>query len=102
MSDSSHAISLADAVAMTSRAREAGTLSKQAWWFDRAILDEMMAQPDAQGVRIYLGLKEDGEPTLVITATDRDRQDIFTGTLAEFAWPCPPGCDAKSPLHTGD
>lgn len=101
MADSSHEISLADAVAMTARARQAGTLPKQAWWFDRSIIDEMMRQPDAHGLRIYLGMKEDGEPTLVLTATDRERQDIFSGLLAEYAWPCPPGCDVNSPLHTG-
>jgi hypothetical protein len=101
MATQNHQISLADAIAFTTRARNAGTLLVHAWQFDRGIIDQILAQPTVSGVRIYVGLDAKNAPNLVIVGTDAANKDVTSGVLAEFGLPCPPWCDAASVLLTG-
>lgn len=98
MTGDRHRISLDDAAVMTRRARDASLLPVRAWRFDAGIVREMLEQPAATGLRIYLGVTEAGEPTVLLVATDDADHDLRDGPIAEYAWPCPPFCDASSPL----
>ncbi len=101
MAEQNHAISLADAVVLTTRAREASLLPIHAWQFDRGIIDQILAQTGAEGVRIYLGMDAAGAANLVIVGTDTDKKDLTAGVLAEYGLPCPIWCDDGSVLLTG-
>ena len=68
------------------------------WSFDREVVDAMLSQPGAEGIRIYLGETELGASTPVVVAIDKEGRDLF-GVIAEEATPCPPYCDPSSALH---
>ena len=40
----------------------------------------------------------EGVATLVYLAVDKDGKDMTDGVIAEYAFPCPPDCDASSPF----
>ncbi len=101
MPDPSQQITLADAVVMTTAARQSGQYPIQAWLFKRDILDAILAQPGAMGMRYYAAINSTGQLTLVAVATDASDNDMSAGVLADFALPCPPYCGGDSPLHTG-
>lgn len=101
MGSSPHNIPLSDAIAMTTRARDAKLLPINAWRFERDIFDAILAQQDVEGIRIYLGLDKSNQPNLILVGTDTNDQDLAGGEIGELAWPCPPYCDPGSPLHTG-
>lgn len=88
-----HQITQDEAVAIVARGRQ-----PKAWGFHREILDAMLAQPDAAGIRIYMGRSKDGTATPVVVAFDGSGRDLL-GVIAEEAAPCPPFCDVSSPLH---
>ena len=68
------------------------------WAFDREVLDAMLSQPGAEGVRIYMGQNDGGAQTPILVAIDKAGRDLF-GVIAEEATPCPPYCDPSSALH---
>ncbi len=111
-----HAISLQDAIALTTRWRQnmpSGAI--KAARFDRIAFDTLLAQPGCAGVRIYLGMNDDHGWTYVMVGTDGNGKDIVSaagrsgvandggdgGYIAEEPEPCPPNCDTDSPLDGG-
>ncbi len=104
-----HAIDLHTAAALTTRWRERHPDAIKTARFERAAFDRLLAQPDAAGIRIYLGEKADGSWTYVMVATAKDGRDLIATVgdtdqqvgLAEEAEPCPPDCDPTSPLSQG-
>lgn len=99
MARSKHQITLAEAVELTTTARVAHVLPVHGWAFDRDILDQLLAQEGAAGIRIYVGMKADGAVTPVLVATDQQGNDLTDGVIAEEATPCPPYCAKASPLN---
>lgn len=95
-----HRISLPDAVALVERAQKTPPRLAKGWSIDGAIIKEILAQPGAVQLRVYLGAKEDGEATPVFLAVNAEGRDLIDGTIAEWAWPCPPLCDYASPFHS--
>lgn len=98
MSKDPHRIALEDAVRMVRRARQAKLLSVNGWQVGGEIIREILAQPGAAGLRVYLAEDEGGGPTLVFLAVDGEGRDMYQGTIAEYAKPCPPDCDEHSPF----
>jgi hypothetical protein len=101
MTPSPHKIPLADAIVMTTRAREAKIIPIHAWRFDRDIFDAILAQHGAEGVRLYFALDDKMQPTLVVVGTDGEEKDMVGGDIGDLTMPCPPACDITSPLLTG-
>lgn len=97
---SKHQITLAEAVELTTAARKAHALPVNAWAFDRDIVDQLLAQDHAAGIRIYVGKKASGEITPVLVAIDAEGNDLYSSVIAEEAKPCPPYCAPKSPLNS--
>ena len=60
--------------------------------FARGIIDEIMAQPGCEGIRIYMAKTNTGDTTLVAVGTDIDGNDLSGGTVANTVFPCPPFC----------
>ncbi len=65
-----------------------------AHYFGKKSLDEALAQPGCTGLRMYYAKHKDGSPTLVIVGVDHNGDDITTGTVLQYAIPCPPDCPA--------
>lgn len=98
-----HHISLYDAAALAATHRQAaqargghGILGGR---FDRAIIDEILAQPGCVGLRYYHGTDPSGKPALVLVGVTADNEDLWQGVLAQEAWPCPPFCASDNPLN---
>jgi hypothetical protein len=94
-------IPLQDAIRLVERARQAKLLTVQGWSYPVPLIRQLCDQPGAEGVRMYLAVNDDGDPTLVLVAVDESGRDMTDGSLMEFAWPCPPVCDPESPLAQG-
>lgn len=61
-------------------------------FFGRAVIDKILAQPGCVGLRFYYARLEDGPQTIVLVGADEKGNDLWQGTIAEKAWPCPPFC----------
>ncbi len=94
----SHEISLTDAKILTQRYRNAvpsGTV--RAFLFDKSAITDLFAQDNVEGLRVYLGLKEDGSLEAILVAKDNENNDLI-GVLMNHAVRCPPECDLNSGL----
>jgi hypothetical protein len=65
--------------------------------FDRGAIDKILAQPGCTRLRIYHGKNEDGTPSMVLAGVDAAGKDM-AANIMEMISPCPPNCDASSPL----
>lgn len=90
-------ISLQDAAANTKAFRDSGISPINGYFLGKQKLQELLAQPDAQGLRIYFA-KKNNELDIVVVAADSNEADITTKTL-DIARPCPPEC-RKSVLNS--
>lgn len=94
-------ITLPEAAAMTQRFRQAnpiGTIIGH--MFSREIIDEILAQPGCEGIRIYNAIDDSNVMTLVVTGVDINKNDLFNGPLAEYTEKCPSICSPNNPLNS--
>jgi hypothetical protein len=66
--------------------------------FNRSAFEQLLAQPDAAGIRIYRALHPDGSPTLVMVAVDAVGEDLADqdAVFAQTGTGCPPYCVSQS------
>jgi len=108
-----HSISLADAIALTSKFRLNRTPNLPlAETFDKNSVLAMLAVPNATRFRIYLGEKADGNICSVLVAADDLGNDILPIAMGaaevtvdpplilEDAFRCPDLCPPASPLNS--
>lgn len=91
-------ITLAQGVELTKRFKNnhpEGT--KRAFLVSKEVLTELLAQDNADGIRVYLGEKENRELTIVAVATDNEGNENHAIVMDSFP-PCPNTCDFDSPL----
>src|SRR5262245_21565827 len=93
-----HKISLEQGVEMVRRYQEAHPNAIRASMFDRAIFDEILAQPGCAGVRMFYAQRADGSPTLVLVGVNAQGMDLVYGVVGDEHWPCPPFCPCDSPF----
>lgn len=111
-----HRITLEQAIALTTRYRDLMpeiVASEYAWLeifpvsetFKKSVFAELLSQPGAVAVRIYLGMSEQNLVRLIFVAVNDDNQDILPAntteeaTIFEYGQRCPPIC-AMGPLGT--
>ncbi len=115
-----HAISLHEAVAMTTRYRQHrdSILAAQhqgqnilplSETFDRAALDALLAKPECTAIRIYYGMDEALKVHAILVANDADNADILPAALknkeeegddiVDRGIRCPTLCPKASPLN---
>lgn len=124
----SQRITLEQAVDLTQRYRRSAPASEKAGFFYAKGIQELLAQPNVYGMRIYHGLDKKGAYRMVLVGVDQDGEDIVktkvvvrsaiplskgpapvaafmsggggTGdaVLLDGHWPCPPWCPTNSPL----
>ncbi|WP_306589662.1 hypothetical protein [Geothrix sp. 21YS21S-4] len=66
--------------------------------FNRSAFEQLLAQPNAAGIRIYRAAHKDGSPTMVMVAVDQAGQDLVGGEaiFIQNGTDCPPFCAAKN------
>lgn len=73
--------------------------NKKAYFVGRELIEDLLKQTDAQGIRIYLGqnIQDDGNIHImpVLVAADSNQNDIVAICVDE-AIPCPSMCDTNS------
>ncbi len=88
------AISLALGSAMTAAYRLANPGAIKAYFYGSTILNDILAQADCVGIRIYYALDEDGVKQLVLVGVDENGDDQTSGIVADRGDPCPTLCDS--------
>lgn len=96
-----HEFPLAEAAQWTKNYRDSVPAgSVKGHYFGRKILEDILAQDDCVGIRIYYALNDDGVKQLIISGVDADENDIYQGTLAEKSFLCPSRCGVANPLNS--
>lgn len=82
----------------TGRYRVANPDAIKGVFFGRNHIEQILAQSDCKGLRMYFAKNPDGTPTLVIVGADSNQNDqlnlIFQNTV-----PCPDKCSSSNPLN---
>jgi uncharacterized lipoprotein NlpE involved in copper resistance len=95
-----HAISLAEAAALTrSHRTAAGAKAERGGMFHRDQVVKLLEQAGCAGLRIYHGRNADGTSAMVLVGVEKDGKDMTAGTVLERHFPCPPYCDEPSQLN---
>ncbi|RAK65914.1 hypothetical protein [Hymenobacter edaphi] len=95
--DEGSLIPMAEGVEMTTQYREASYSNNLCVFFGKTLLNELLAQPNAQGLRFYFALNADNKLTLVTVAADSEGKDI-QAKVGNKGEPCPSTCCTASPL----
>jgi hypothetical protein len=97
-----HEITLAVAAAMTKRYRD--TLPAQGGvlghYIGKGVIEDILAQSNCVGVRIYYALDENNKKQLVVTGVKADQDDLYQGILADKTLLCPTFCATDNPLNS--
>jgi hypothetical protein len=92
-------IETGEAADMTAGWRNGDNGDKKGGFFGREKLEQLLAQSDAQGVRIYFGVDPvDGKKTLVLVAANSDEDDI-TDLILDRGPGCPKNCGSGNSLN---
>lgn len=94
-------ISLEEASQMTARYRatiQPGTTI--AYAISKEFISRILNQQDCEGLRIYMGINDNGETTPVFVGIDNVRNDLSEGLIADNAFPCPSICPSSNSLNT--
>jgi hypothetical protein len=108
MAQSPYLIPLQTGVNWTTAWRAANTGSIKAFSINIDEVNDMLKEAGTNSIRLYFGL-DNGVEKLVLVAVNANGQDIINPTVGgqtisgtyDFCQPCPPICDANSPLLTG-
>lgn len=95
-----HRIPLGAAAAMTRRHRDRVQGAVQGHMFPRDILETLLNQPGAQGIRFYYATDDSGATGLVAVAVDGEANDMSSGEVFDFGFPCPPWCGGSNALNS--
>lgn len=99
-----HSITLAAAEQMMTVFQKDNPYKTYAWYFSRKAIEQLLAQEGCVGIRIYGGLKQDGQFSPVLFGVAPEGKDLVGGGLSkaifdstgvgpmEVAIPCPPYC----------
>lgn len=105
-------ISISQGAALTQKYRAnflKGNVERKALFFGREKLEAILAQENCEGLRIYFGAVEEGEPgnnweelELVIVGADASEKDQLgeNDQILDYGTPCPMQCDTNSPLNS--
>jgi hypothetical protein len=107
-----HEITLATAVVMTGRYRNAQPENYPLCEsFELASVQRLLATPQAAFLRLYYGLHEDGKMDAILVVADSEGHDILPPDMQGLAanetdpvilqdgYRCPPACPPASPLN---
>jgi hypothetical protein len=88
-----HRIALADARALLQRHRTAAAQgAERGGMFHAKAVQDLLGQAGCVGLRYYHGRNADGSPAIVLVGVDAKGNDLASGTVLEWHYPCPPFC----------
>lgn len=94
-------ITLTEATALTTNYRNAaGSNPILAHYFGQTIINDILAQADCVGIRIYYALSSTGQKELVLVGVNEDGDDLYNGVLGDRSVACPAVCSATNPLNS--
>jgi hypothetical protein len=64
----------------------------RAYYFGADVYKKALETPGCVGLRVYLGLNDEGKEVMIIVPTDKDGKGILGNTTFEFGQACPPAC----------
>ncbi|MBK7128316.1 MAG: hypothetical protein IPM74_12195 [Crocinitomicaceae bacterium] len=92
-------ITIAQGAALTANFRAAYPMQIKARFFGRELLEDILRQTNAKGIRFYFGLSTNNELELVICAADQNENDIL-GIVGDLSVPCPTRCGIRNSLNS--
>ena len=97
-----HKITVDDAQKMTKRHRSGTRKARGAKTkdgehggvFSKEAILKLLEQPGAEYMRFYYAKHDDGNPAVVLVASDANMQDMTSSEslVLDMHWPCPPYC----------
>lgn len=91
-------ISLQDGAAMTARYRTNFPTQIKARFFGKEILEKILNQSGAMGIRMYFAQNANNEMELVICAADANENDMLD-MVGDMALSCPSRCGIQNNLN---
>jgi hypothetical protein len=91
-------ILLATAATWTQKFRTDNPTAIKAHFFGSNIINDILAQPDCVGIRMYNAIDDSNAATIILVGVDSNAQDITTGIVADMSAPCPQNCASNSVL----
>lgn len=92
-------ITLAEGAALTKAYRDKNPSAIKARFFGRDKIEQILAQTDCKGLRLYYGYGADGTPELVMVGADSNENDMLNIVL-DVSVPCPHRCSSTNPLNS--
>lgn len=92
-------ITLEQGSEMTAKFRQNFPTQIKARFFGKDVLNEILAQQGAMGIRMYFAQNSNNEMELVICAADENENDILA-KIGDVSYPCPTRCSSQNPLNT--
>lgn len=93
-------IALSTAAEWTENYREEYPDDIKAHYYGSTILQDIIDQDGAVGIRIYYAIDNLGVKQLVLVGVDSSGNDMTSGIVADRGAPCPTYCDSgNSPLN---
>lgn len=61
---------------------------------------EIVKEPNVVNIRAYMGINDDGVPTLIMVGVDVNGDDLIgvNNLIYDFTTPCPTMCNKKAPF----
>ncbi|MNK00412.1 hypothetical protein D3C87_181960 [compost metagenome] len=92
-------ITLEEGAAFTKRYRDKNPGAVNGSFIGGDHVQALLAQPDCQGLRVYLGGNEQGGLEFVFVGVDSNENDILD-LIIERTIKCPPTCGGTNPLNS--
>jgi hypothetical protein len=91
-------ISLQDGAVMTARYRVNFPTQIKARFFGKDVLNQILNQSGAMGIRMYFAQNANNEMELVICAADASENDMLS-MVGDYSVPCPTRCGTDNLLN---
>lgn len=92
-------INLSEGAALTATYRDNFPNETKAHFIGKDLLNDILAQSECMGIRIYYGIDSNGDKQLVIVGADGNEDDII-GIVADNLVPCPNSCGSANDLNS--
>ena len=93
-------ITLAEGSVMTAEFRKVHPNATKAVYYTADVYEDLLAQTDCVGIRIYNAINEDGKLTNILVGVDRFGNDMTTGKVYDNGHRCPSSCSITNSLNS--
>lgn len=92
-------ITLSEGAALTATYRDNFPNETKGHFIGKDVLNDILAQSECMGIRIYYGIDSNGDKQLVFVGADGNENDII-GIIADYSKPCPSNCSSANDLNS--